>query len=288
MLDTKQSLGRPRPPARPGRQTRDAILANPLYQNITGKFVQSHDYIAMERLYEIHSSGTLRPDRGRHPAHPERHRLPRGPRAHGRLLLEPAAALAHRPVPQPRSQRRRRSPSTRWPTASSARSSSRTSPSSSSCSRRCTTASSSGPRPSTARWATAHHLRGGLHPRARSRAGGRVLHRARSTTAAPPRRPGAQQGAARPGSSTGAPTSPAALLRPRSWPSRRPRRPPRAGRARAARGRRELPQLPGGGQAGGRDRPSSAAARGGRHRPVLRPETSTTWPACSASAAVWR
>ena len=38
-------------------QTRDAILANPLYQNITGKFVQSHDYIAMERLYEIHASG---------------------------------------------------------------------------------------------------------------------------------------------------------------------------------------------------------------------------------------
>jgi anion-transporting ArsA/GET3 family ATPase len=28
-----------------------------LYQNITGKFVQSHDYIAMERLYEIHASG---------------------------------------------------------------------------------------------------------------------------------------------------------------------------------------------------------------------------------------
>jgi len=35
----------------------DAILANPLYQNITGKFVQSHDYIAMERLFEIHASG---------------------------------------------------------------------------------------------------------------------------------------------------------------------------------------------------------------------------------------
>ncbi|MFZ4670256.1 MAG: ArsA family ATPase, partial [Microthrixaceae bacterium] len=26
-------------------------------QNITGKFVQSHDYVAMERLYEIHTSG---------------------------------------------------------------------------------------------------------------------------------------------------------------------------------------------------------------------------------------
>ena len=36
----------------------DAILANPLYKNITGRFVQSHDYIAMERLYEIHASGT--------------------------------------------------------------------------------------------------------------------------------------------------------------------------------------------------------------------------------------
>ena len=41
----------------PDAATRDAILANPLYQNITGRFVQSHDYIAMERLYEIHASG---------------------------------------------------------------------------------------------------------------------------------------------------------------------------------------------------------------------------------------
>ncbi|MEZ5142167.1 MAG: ArsA-related P-loop ATPase [Acidimicrobiales bacterium] len=57
MLDTKESWdGLVRTHA-PDPQTRDAILANPLYQNITAKFVQSHDYIAMERLYEIHSSG---------------------------------------------------------------------------------------------------------------------------------------------------------------------------------------------------------------------------------------
>jgi anion-transporting ArsA/GET3 family ATPase len=37
--------------------TKRAILANPLYQNISSRFVQSHDYIAMERLYEIHSAG---------------------------------------------------------------------------------------------------------------------------------------------------------------------------------------------------------------------------------------
>ena len=41
----------------PDAATRDAILANPLYENITGRFVQSHDYIAMERLHELHASG---------------------------------------------------------------------------------------------------------------------------------------------------------------------------------------------------------------------------------------
>ena len=57
MLDTKESWdGLVRTHA-PDVETRDAILSNPLYQNVTGKFVQSHDYIAMERLYEIHSSG---------------------------------------------------------------------------------------------------------------------------------------------------------------------------------------------------------------------------------------
>jgi len=57
MLDTKQSWDDLIERHAPNRTTRDDILANPLYQNITGKFVQSHDYIAMERLYEIHTSG---------------------------------------------------------------------------------------------------------------------------------------------------------------------------------------------------------------------------------------
>ena len=41
----------------PTRHTRDAILANPLYATSPAKFVHSHDYIAMERLHDIHSSG---------------------------------------------------------------------------------------------------------------------------------------------------------------------------------------------------------------------------------------
>jgi anion-transporting ArsA/GET3 family ATPase len=57
MLDTKQSWDDLIRLHAPDAATRDAILANPLYQNITGKFIQSHDYVAMERLYEIHNSG---------------------------------------------------------------------------------------------------------------------------------------------------------------------------------------------------------------------------------------
>lgn len=57
MLDTKESWDALVRMHAPDDQTRDSILANPLYQNVTGKFVQSHDYIAMERLYEIHASG---------------------------------------------------------------------------------------------------------------------------------------------------------------------------------------------------------------------------------------
>ena len=57
MLDTKESWDALIRRHAPDQQTRDEILANPLYQNISGRFVQSHDYIAMERLYEIHSEG---------------------------------------------------------------------------------------------------------------------------------------------------------------------------------------------------------------------------------------
>jgi anion-transporting ArsA/GET3 family ATPase len=57
MLDTKASWDDLVHRHAPDVRTRQAILANPLYQNITGKFVQSHDYIAMERLYELHTSG---------------------------------------------------------------------------------------------------------------------------------------------------------------------------------------------------------------------------------------
>jgi anion-transporting ArsA/GET3 family ATPase len=57
MLDTKQSWDDlVRRHARDA-ETADRILENRLYTNLTARFVQSHDYIAMERLFEIHASG---------------------------------------------------------------------------------------------------------------------------------------------------------------------------------------------------------------------------------------
>jgi anion-transporting ArsA/GET3 family ATPase len=57
MLDTKQSWDDLVLSHAKDEETAYRILENRLYHNITARFVQSHDYIAMERLYEVHASG---------------------------------------------------------------------------------------------------------------------------------------------------------------------------------------------------------------------------------------
>jgi anion-transporting ArsA/GET3 family ATPase len=57
MLDTKQSWDSLVLRHAPDEETAYRILDNRMYENITARFVQSHDYIAMERLYEIHETG---------------------------------------------------------------------------------------------------------------------------------------------------------------------------------------------------------------------------------------
>jgi anion-transporting ArsA/GET3 family ATPase len=57
MLDTKESWDALVRRHAPDKQTETKILANPLYRNIAGRFAQGHEYIAMERLYELHSEG---------------------------------------------------------------------------------------------------------------------------------------------------------------------------------------------------------------------------------------
>ena len=57
MLDTKAGWDDLVLRHAPNEETAYRILENRLYLNVTGRFVQSHDYIAMERLYELHASG---------------------------------------------------------------------------------------------------------------------------------------------------------------------------------------------------------------------------------------
>jgi anion-transporting ArsA/GET3 family ATPase len=57
MLDTKAGWDELIRRHAPDALLREQVLANPLYRNITGRFVNSHDYIAMEQLHELHASG---------------------------------------------------------------------------------------------------------------------------------------------------------------------------------------------------------------------------------------
>jgi anion-transporting ArsA/GET3 family ATPase len=57
MLDTKQSWDELVLQHAPDDATAYRILDNRLYQNVTARFVQGHDYIAMERLFDLHASG---------------------------------------------------------------------------------------------------------------------------------------------------------------------------------------------------------------------------------------
>ena len=74
MLDTKAGWDELIRRHAPDAKVRDAVLANPLYQNITSRFVHSHDYLAMEQLHDLHATGRVRPRRRRHAAVAQRAR----------------------------------------------------------------------------------------------------------------------------------------------------------------------------------------------------------------------
>jgi anion-transporting ArsA/GET3 family ATPase len=57
MLDTKAGWDELIRRHAPDAATRRAVLANPLYENITSRFVHSHDYLAMEQLHDLHATG---------------------------------------------------------------------------------------------------------------------------------------------------------------------------------------------------------------------------------------
>src|SRR5690606_22621700 len=57
MLDTRESWDALARTHAPAEGAREAILASPLVRSAAGNFLQSHDYIALERLCDIHVSG---------------------------------------------------------------------------------------------------------------------------------------------------------------------------------------------------------------------------------------
>jgi anion-transporting ArsA/GET3 family ATPase len=57
MLDTKAGWDELIMRHAPDAEIRDAVLANPLYENITSRFVHSHEYLAMEQLHDLHARG---------------------------------------------------------------------------------------------------------------------------------------------------------------------------------------------------------------------------------------
>ena len=98
---TPSRLGRPRPPPRARRQhprRHPGQPALPEHHRPVRPEPRLHRHGAAVRAPRL---GPLRPDRGRHAADAQRARLPRRAGPHGRVLRQPAAALAHRAVPQP-------------------------------------------------------------------------------------------------------------------------------------------------------------------------------------------
>ena len=233
MLDTKRVVGRPRAAARARRGDRVPHPRQPAVRTTSpAASCRATTTSRWSGSTSCTPTRQVRPHHHRHAADAERDRLPRGAAAHGRVLRRPAAALAHDAVPGRRRARRaacstsRAGPSTRWPTGSSAASSSRTSPSSSSTSSRCTTGFVER---AEAVERLLHDRRttfvGRHDARGRAAARGRVLLRRAHRPRVPPRRAGAQQGAARvPPRRRQATRLPSVLVRRRA--TRSPRRSP--------------------------------------------------------------
>lgn len=57
MLDTRAGWDELIERHAPDAEIREAVLANPLYRNITSRFVHSHEYLAMEQLHDLHATG---------------------------------------------------------------------------------------------------------------------------------------------------------------------------------------------------------------------------------------
>ena len=89
MLDAKRTFDELIEQLAPDARTRDEVLANRIYEQLSNAVAGSQEFTAIAKLYDLDASGELRPARARHAAVAQRARLPRRARAPHRLLPGP-------------------------------------------------------------------------------------------------------------------------------------------------------------------------------------------------------
>ena len=81
MLDAKRTFDALIERLAPDAATRDEVLANRIYQQLSSAVAGSQEFTAIAKLYELDQRGRLRPARARHAAVAQRARLPRRARS---------------------------------------------------------------------------------------------------------------------------------------------------------------------------------------------------------------
>ena len=76
MLDAKATFDEVIRRNAPDAATRDRILSNRIYQQLSSALAGSQEFMAMEKLYELWTERRLRPAGPRHAAEPRRARVP--------------------------------------------------------------------------------------------------------------------------------------------------------------------------------------------------------------------
>ena len=95
MLDAKATFDELVSRHAPDEESRDRVLQNRIYQQISNALAGSQEYMAMEKLFELHSEGRVRSAGARHPAQPQRSGLPRRATAPHPVHRGPLAAGLH-------------------------------------------------------------------------------------------------------------------------------------------------------------------------------------------------
>ena len=98
MLDAKATFDEVVGRHAPDAETRDRILGNRIYQQISNALAGSQEYMAMEKLFEIHSEGRFDLLVLDTPPTPQRARLPRRAAAPDPVHRGPLAAGLHGPT----------------------------------------------------------------------------------------------------------------------------------------------------------------------------------------------